>query len=259
MTSNPFDLNAARQQWHPVASSDDLVPRHVYHAKLLGRELAVWRADDGFVNVWENRCLHRGVRLSIGVNDGRELMCQYHGWRYANRTAGCTYIPAHPADSPARTICNQTYPVIEKHGLIWATDEQSNAQSEHDVLSFLNGFSDAQQLVLRPIPVDASIDTVADQLNHYADYLLPSSAAINVAEIDFPWQCAVQIQLNVNKQNATLNVWLQPVDSQHTVIRGAISGLAEGSLLQNHLKIHNNRILPVALPIFTTALKPVMW
>ena len=50
------------------------------------------------------------MRLSIGINDGRELKCQYHGWRYSNRTAGCTYIPAHPADAPARTITNRTYP-----------------------------------------------------------------------------------------------------------------------------------------------------
>lgn len=76
--------------WYPVASSDDLPFRHVYHGQLLGQELAIWRADDGNVNVWENRCLHRGVRLSIGINDGAELKCQYHGWRYANRTAGCT-------------------------------------------------------------------------------------------------------------------------------------------------------------------------
>lgn len=96
-------------QWYPVASSTDLPMRHVYQGQLWGRELAVWRADDGFVNVWENRCLHRGVRLSIGLNEGRELRCIYHGWRYANRTAGCTYIPAHPADAPARTICNNTY------------------------------------------------------------------------------------------------------------------------------------------------------
>jgi phenylpropionate dioxygenase-like ring-hydroxylating dioxygenase large terminal subunit len=61
------------------------------------------------------------VRLSIGVNDGRELTCQYHGWRYSSRTAGCTYIPAHPADAPARTIANRTYPALERHGLVWAT------------------------------------------------------------------------------------------------------------------------------------------
>ncbi len=72
--------------WYPIASSNDLPLRHVYHAQLLGHEYALWRADDGHVNLWENRCLHRGVRLSIGINDGRELKCQYHGWRYSNRT-----------------------------------------------------------------------------------------------------------------------------------------------------------------------------
>ena len=101
-------------QWHPIAAAADLPFRHVFHGQLLGREFAVWRADDGYVNVWENRCLHRGVRLSIGINDGRELKCQFHGWRYSNRTAGCTYIPAHPADSPARTITNRTYRAVER-------------------------------------------------------------------------------------------------------------------------------------------------
>jgi phenylpropionate dioxygenase-like ring-hydroxylating dioxygenase large terminal subunit len=107
--------------WSPIAASGDLPFRHVFHGQLLGQEFAAWRADDGNVNVWENRCLHRGVRLSIGLNDGRELVCQYHGWRYANRTAGCTYIPAHPADAPARTITNRTYPTAERYGLIWTT------------------------------------------------------------------------------------------------------------------------------------------
>ena len=33
--------------WHPVASSDELPFRHVFHGQLLGQEMAVWRADDG--------------------------------------------------------------------------------------------------------------------------------------------------------------------------------------------------------------------
>ena len=88
--------------WHPIASSADLAYRTTYHAQILGRELVAWRADDDTVNLWENRCLHRGLRLTLGTNDGAELVCRYHGWRYANRTAGCTYIPAHPADAPPR-------------------------------------------------------------------------------------------------------------------------------------------------------------
>ena len=102
--------DAQRRAWQPIASSTDLVARHVFAGAIWGQELAIWRADDGHVNVWENRCLHRGVRLTIGVNLGSELMCQYHGWRYANRTAGCTYIPAHPADAPARATIQAAFP-----------------------------------------------------------------------------------------------------------------------------------------------------
>lgn len=136
-----------RRRFHPIAASTDLVPRHVFAGRLWGQELAVWRADDGHVNVWENRCLHRGVRLTIGVNLGTELMCQYHGWRYANRTAGCTYIPAHPADAPARTICNRTYPALECRGIVWAALDRSADPAALPALP-------PDGLVLRPLPLD---------------------------------------------------------------------------------------------------------
>ena len=145
-------LNDLKKNWYPIASSLDVPKRHVYHAQLLGREFAVWRADVGNVNVWENRCLHRGVRLSIGINEGTELRCQYHGWRYANRTAGCTYIPAHPADAPSRTICNNTYPVCEFLGMIWSGEEAIS-----DIPSFKN-FDEFT--VLRPLPMNAHFDLV---------------------------------------------------------------------------------------------------
>ena len=139
--------DAQRRTFQPVASSADLVPRHVFAGRLWGQELALWRADDGHVNAWENRCLHRGVRLTIGVNLGHELMCQYHGWRYANRTASCTYIPAHPADAPARTICNRIYPVLERGGLVWAALDEAADPATIPVLA-------EGALVLRPLPLD---------------------------------------------------------------------------------------------------------
>ena len=62
-----------------------------------------------------------GRAVTIGINVGAELKCQYHGWRYANRTAGCTYIPAHPANAPARTIEDNNFNGFERHGLIWGS------------------------------------------------------------------------------------------------------------------------------------------
>lgn len=152
MTAAP-DLPFDPGTWYPVAASDDLPLRHVFHGQIWGRELAIWRADDGNVNVWENRCLHRGVRLSLGLNEGAELKCVYHGWRYANRSAGCTYIPAHPADAPARTICNRTYPRAEAAGLVWtALDPEAPFALPRGV--------PATAFPLRALPVWASPQTV---------------------------------------------------------------------------------------------------
>lgn len=157
-------MNAALDEtaWFPVGRSDDAPRRSVHQAKLLGRELVVWRADDDVVNVWANRCLHRGVRLSVGRNEGHELTCLYHGWRYASRTGGCTYIPAHPADAPAQTICNTTYPVRERFGLIWTSIAGTGDPPAID------GLEDA--FPLRSLPVTAPPAMVRDQLEEYEQH-----------------------------------------------------------------------------------------
>jgi ferredoxin-NADP reductase/nitrite reductase/ring-hydroxylating ferredoxin subunit len=194
--------DAGRLTFQPVASSTDLPPRHVFAGRLWGQELACWRADDGHVNVWENRCLHRGVRLTIGVNLGHELMCQYHGWRYANRTAGCTYIPAHPADAPARTICNRTYPAIERHGLVWAALDHAADPATIPPLPEAG-------LVLRPIPLEVPPDEVTTAL----------AEAFAAEPVTF---------------------LVQPVDAGRAVIRGILHETPEDAL--GALRAWNHRL-----------------
>lgn len=193
-------LTTSDPTWYPIASSDDLPFRHIYQGQLLGRELAVWRADDGNVNVWENRCLHRGVRLSIGINEGAELKCQYHGWRYANRTAGCTYIPAHPADAPARSIQNRTYPVREAYGLVW-----SSANDEQPFRPF-PGAEGHDWFALRPIPVNAAPEDVL-------------AALVGLAPDDLP----ADILPGLSVRFAGTYYFVQPVDSGRAIIRGLLA------------------------------------
>jgi ferredoxin-NADP reductase/nitrite reductase/ring-hydroxylating ferredoxin subunit len=190
--------------WHPIAASDDLPFRHVFHGQLLGRELAVWRADDGNVNIWENRCLHRGVRLSIGINEGAELKCQYHGWRYANRSAGCTYIPAHPADAPARRITNRTYPMREAHGLVWSSIGDA---AEADPLPA------GEWTPLRAMPINATPEMVLSALTAAR---VPGSA-VHV----LPPLGALLELVGAGEPAAFL---VQPVDAARAVIRGLVRG-----------------------------------
>ena len=230
-------LDTAHRQWHPIASGEELEFRHTFHGQLLGREFAVWRADDGFVNVWENRCLHRGVRLSIGINDGTELKCQYHGWRYANRTAGCTYIPAHPADAPARTICNRTYPAVERYGLVW-----SGETPEDDVPEF-SELCGESLLPLRPIPVGASIDIVLEQLRSHR-YQPSGKLDGDPADIAHERTDGFAVVLRARSgANETRAVFLaQPVDADRTVIRGVLDAMPPDDRLLDVLRHHNERL-----------------
>ncbi len=200
-------MSEPNSAWHPIASSDDLPPRHVFHGQLLGRELAVWRADDGNVNVWENRCLHRGVRLSIGINEGAELKCQYHGWRYANRSAGCTYIPAHPADAPARRITNRTYPMVERHGLVW-----TSLGEEPEFAEPLPG----DWTPLRPIPVNATPEMVLSGL---------TAARVPGSPVKALPPLGAVLELVGAGEAAAW--FVQPVDSARAVIRGLVRGPAD--------------------------------
>ena len=103
--------------WTAIALSRD-VPRGVTRAVIVhGRELVIWRAETGAVQVWEDRCPHRGMRLSYGFVRGDALNCLYHGWRYGTG-ASCLKIPAHPDLSVPPTIKANAHPVAESGGFI---------------------------------------------------------------------------------------------------------------------------------------------
>ncbi len=224
-------------RWHPIAASSDLPFRHVYHGQLQGREFAVWRADDGYVNIWENRCLHRGVRLSIGINDGRELKCQYHGWRYSNRTAGCTYIPAHPADAPARTITNRTFPVEERYGFVWSSLEPDGA------VPAVPGIAEGDLLVLRAIPVNAPAAMVLDHLKTFRFQpsvdIAGEEAGVSVeARADF----SIALKSHSGAGETLAVFFVQPVDAARSVIRGVLDRDVAGAVRLVVLRHHNERL-----------------
>lgn len=231
----------ARTQWYPVAAAADLVARHVYHGQLLGHDLALWRADDGYVNVWENRCLHRGVRLSIGINDGRELKCQYHGWRYASRSAGCTYIPAHPADAPARTITNRTFVVAERYGLIWSCLEPTGPSPDLPELQARLG-----DLALRGIAVNASAHDVVARLKAYAfqPAMHPDAACVESEMTSEPASDDLTVIRRARTASAEARVvfFVQPVDTSRCVIRGVLDSDAGGAARLTLLRYHNENL-----------------
>lgn len=230
------------------------MPRHVIHTSLLGQELAVWRADDGTVNAWENRCPHRGVRLSIGTNLGHALRCRYHGWTYESGSARCIAIPCHPRLTPAAAIRARAYPCMELRGHVWVrlaeegdgdggmeagangasrgggadragepgpADKAEGANTPDGV----NGAGASPvgaaghtepELILRSVYVDAPAAAVATAFTHYEG---PAADPVRV-EMDpaDPWTVHA-----LDGRDGDLLFMLQPLSERATVIHGVLA------------------------------------
>ncbi len=109
---------ALLHDWHPIARSSDVPEASVLPAKLLGEDLVVWRIN-GEARVWQDLCVHRGTKLSLGHLEGDLLECAYHGWTY-NESGECVKFPAHPEQRPPPKAKVKTYRTVERYGLVWA-------------------------------------------------------------------------------------------------------------------------------------------
>jgi nitrite reductase/ring-hydroxylating ferredoxin subunit len=137
--------------WHPVVTCEELAGRKVAGARLLGEDIVIWQAG-GQALAWQDLCVHRGTRLSLGRVDGCTLQCPYHGWVYG-ADGQCVRIPALPDVPPPRKARVRTYRAIERYGLIWV----SLGQPAHEVPPFPE-WEDAgfRKLLCGPYAVEAS-------------------------------------------------------------------------------------------------------
>lgn len=105
--------------WHVVLRSSDLPEGELRKARLLGEDMVVWRIG-GIAHAWQDLCMHRGSRLSLGHVEGEHLVCAYHGWTY-DSDGQCTRFPAHPEQKPPPTAHVTTYRTQERYGYVWVS------------------------------------------------------------------------------------------------------------------------------------------
>jgi phenylpropionate dioxygenase-like ring-hydroxylating dioxygenase large terminal subunit len=110
--------SGVRNFWYPVAPSWMV---HGAPAGLtrLSERMVVWRGKDGAPHALEDRCPHRGARLSLGWNVDDRVACWYHGVEIgADGTV--LRVPAQESCPLEGQRAVKSYPVIERHGAIFA-------------------------------------------------------------------------------------------------------------------------------------------
>jgi phenylpropionate dioxygenase-like ring-hydroxylating dioxygenase large terminal subunit len=134
------------QDWH-----QDLTMHHPLGVRLLGEDVVLWRVDDRIL-AWQDLCIHRGTRLSLGKVRGDTLECPYHGWTY-NAAGRCVRIPAHPGQVPPLKARVKAYQARVCYDLVWvALDE-----ARHDIPPFPEWHDPSHRKILcGPYRVNAS-------------------------------------------------------------------------------------------------------
>ncbi|MCS6825523.1 MAG: aromatic ring-hydroxylating dioxygenase subunit alpha [Caldilinea sp.] len=103
--------------WHPVATLESLRERRILGVRLLEEDIVLWQIGDQ-VLAWQDLCIHRGTRLSLGKVEDGVLICPYHGWSY-DAGGRCVHIPAHPDQVPPAKARVKPYHARVQYGLIW--------------------------------------------------------------------------------------------------------------------------------------------
>jgi phenylpropionate dioxygenase-like ring-hydroxylating dioxygenase large terminal subunit len=117
-------------EWFAVARAADVPMGRPVAARLLGRDLVLWRSNEG-VRAWQDLCVHRGARLSLGTVRDNCLICPYHAWQY-DSAGQCVHFPAHPNQTPPLKAHASVFHAMERYGLIWA----SLAEPRHGLPEF---------------------------------------------------------------------------------------------------------------------------
>lgn len=118
----PYPKNA----WYVAATTAE-VGREPLRRKLLGRQVVLFRQEDGQPVALYDRCPHRGYPLSEGVLVGDNIQCGYHGLQFGNDGC-CKVIPSGGDMPPGLGV--PSYPVAERWEWLWIWAGDPNLADE---------------------------------------------------------------------------------------------------------------------------------
>jgi phenylpropionate dioxygenase-like ring-hydroxylating dioxygenase large terminal subunit len=129
------DLGFLWDFWYPAARSSAIPGRKLVTAVLLEVPLVLGRSDEGKAFALRDACPHRGIPLSYGRFDGRNLECSYHGWKFDGCSAQCVEIPSLTSQDKLKVerIFAGHFPCREQDGYVWVYMHSGGAARPENV------------------------------------------------------------------------------------------------------------------------------
>ena len=107
--------------WYPAMRSEEIYGKNLAKAMLLEVPLVLGRTKEGKAFAMRDACPHRGIPLSYGHFDGKNLQCSYHGWEFDACSGRCVEIPSLTSHDKLKVerINAAHYPCEELDGYVW--------------------------------------------------------------------------------------------------------------------------------------------
>ncbi|MEY2414156.1 MAG: hypothetical protein QOD84_2762 [Acidobacteriaceae bacterium] len=107
--------------WYRALPCEQISGRRLRKTTLLETPLVIGRDSQDRPFALHDACPHRGMPLSCGRFDGKELECSYHGWKFDAHSGQCQLIPSLTADQKLKVdrIYAGSYPCQEQDDFIW--------------------------------------------------------------------------------------------------------------------------------------------
>ena len=103
-------------QWY-VAAWDSEVDRAPLARTICGQPIMLYRRLDRNVVAMRDACPHRLLPLSMGIKEGDNIRCRYHGLVIDSQGRAAEMpLKNEPVN---KSICVKTYPVVERHRFVW--------------------------------------------------------------------------------------------------------------------------------------------
>lgn len=108
-------MHFARNQWYVAAWSAD-VGREPLGRIICNEPVVLYRTVSGGVVALEDICPHRLLPLSMGLVEGDDIRCRYHGL-LLDSGGRCREMPG--GDAPNAAVKVPPYAVTERYGFVW--------------------------------------------------------------------------------------------------------------------------------------------
>jgi phenylpropionate dioxygenase-like ring-hydroxylating dioxygenase large terminal subunit len=103
--------------WYVAALSTELDDEALFHRKLLGIGVMLYRKASGEPVAMQDRCPHRFIPLHLGKRVGDDVVCAYHALRF-DCSGACVHNP-HGNGLIPKAATVRSFPVAERHGFVW--------------------------------------------------------------------------------------------------------------------------------------------